>query len=324
MQTLGPHLAYAGAMILLAATLLLLARGLFAKLASYDVDGQLVVADNPAVGVSLFGFLAGVIIALAGILATDAHEVVQRTLGWDLFETTLFGVLAILLLRLGGVINDRLILHNCENTKEIVKDRNVGVGALLCGSYIATGLVLAGAFSGRLPLIAKGASKWKTLGVEIGVALAVFIAAQLVLVLYGQLYQRMSKHHPLVAIEKDYEVNGRRYGGNAAAGFAMAGNLVAVGVVLWGACRGDIYEWGRAALRFGAITGVGLLLLVLWRLLVIKLFFGKLDLNREIYVDRNANAALLEAAALIGFAVALALVLGNLADLAGLGAPITS
>ena len=323
MSLLGPDLAYAGAMLLLAATLLLFARGIFARLARYDVDGQLVVADNPAVGVSLFGFLGGVIIAVAGILATDEHDGLKRTLGWDVFETLAFGVLAILLLRLAGVINDRLILHNCENKKELVEDRNVGVGALLCGSYLASGLVLAGAFSGRLPLIAKGTSKWASLGVEAGVAVGAFLAAQLVLVLYGQLYQRISKHHPLVAIENDYEVNGVRYGGNTAAGIAMGGNLAAVGVILWGACRGDIYDWGHFALRFALITGVGLLLLVLWRALVIKVFFRKLDLNREIYVDRNSNAALLEAAALIGFAVALALVLGNLADIAGLGAPIT-
>ncbi len=321
MSLQGVDIVYSGAMIALAATLLLFARGIFARLASYNVDSQLVVADNPAVGTSLFGFMAGVIIALAGIFATDQHEAVSRTLGWDVFETTFFGVVAILLLRLAGVINDRLILHNCENTKEIVKDRNVGVGALLCGSYVASGLVLAGAFSGRLPVLAKGLPKWTTLGIELGVAVAVFLVAQIVLVLYGQLYQRMSKHNPLVAIEKDYEVDGIRYGGNTAAGIAMGGNLAAVGVLLWGACRGDIYNWGHYALRFGLITGVGLVLLILWRLMVIKIFFGKLEINREIYVDRNPNVALLETAALIGFAIAVALVLGTQADLAGLGGP---
>jgi hypothetical protein len=36
---------------------------------------------------------------------------------------------------------------------------------------------------------------------------------------------------------------------------------------------------------------------------------GKADLAREIYEDRNVNAALLETSALLGLAVALALVL---------------
>ena len=308
----GIEIAYTAAMLLLAAAMLLLARVAYAKLAAYDVDQQLAVADNPAVGASLFGFMTGVVIVLAGILSTETQEEGLDGLGWDVFETALYGIVAILLLRVSGIVNDRFILHNCENTKELVEDRNVGVGALLCGSYVASGLVLAGAFSGRLgpEVLPEDASKWVILAIELGTACAFFVIAQLALVIYGQIYQRLTKHDPLEAIEKDYVVDGVKHGGNAAAGMAMGGNLIAVGVVLWGASRGDISDWGDAYARFGIVIGVGLLLLPLWRILVEKVILGKLNVNHEIYVDRNPNAALLESIALVGFAVVIALMLG--------------
>lgn len=308
----GTDVAYTAAMVLLCGVLLLVARHVYSRVAKFDVDHQLTVADNPAVGVSLFGYLGGVVIALVGVVSTDRarSEDSFGALAWDLAETAIYGVIVIILIKLSGWVNDRFVLRGFENDKELVQDRNVGAAACLAGSYLASGLILAGALSGRVATDAAGElSRWELLGHELLIALVFFGLGQLVLILYAQIHQRFTKHDPLRAIAEDYTHRGQRHGGNAAAGLGLAGNLVAVGVVLWGGARGDFIGWGPNLARFGIIAGVGLLALPLWRLFVDAVLLGKADMSHEIYVDRNTNAALLEAVSVVGLAAMIALML---------------
>ncbi|MCA9665932.1 MAG: DUF350 domain-containing protein [Myxococcales bacterium] len=305
------ELIYIAAMILLVSMLLLLARVLYAKLSRFDVDHELSESDNPAVGTSLFGFMSAVVIVLAALIATDNHRASDTpvALAWDLGEVAIYGLVSIFLLRFSGWINDRLILHRFENKKELVEDRNVGAGAVLCGTYIATGLMLAGALSGRVSpaLLPEKAERWEVMAYELGISLAFFVLGQLVLILYAQVYQRLFKKNPLDAIAEDYEVDGRKHGGNAAAGIAMGGNMVAVGVVLWGGTRGDFIGWQQNLLAFAVVSGIGLGMLPLWRVFVDRVLMGKANLVDEIYRDRNTNAAFLESVTLVGVAVVVAL-----------------
>ena len=47
------------------------------------------------------------------------------------------------------MVNDKIILHNFKNVKELVDDKNVGAGAVQAGSYIASGLIIAGSIHGE-------------------------------------------------------------------------------------------------------------------------------------------------------------------------------
>lgn len=306
-------LVYGVALVLLVAGLLLAARVAYARLSRFDVDHQLTVADNPAIGTSMFGFLAGVVIALAGLLATESLAPADDpyALGWDLIETGIYGVASILLLKLSGWLNDVLILHGFENRKELVDDRNVGAGAVLCGTYVASGLVLAGAFMGRVDpdLLPEAASRWEIIARELGTAAAFFALGQLALAIYGQVYQRLSRYDVHAAIAGDYEKDGVRHGGNAAAGLAFGGNLAAMGLLLWSGARHDFVGWVENLTWFGVAAGVGAVALPLWRLFVDHVLLGRADMAREIYEDRNVNAALLETVSLLGLATVLAVVL---------------
>jgi uncharacterized membrane protein YjfL (UPF0719 family) len=145
------EILYSVGAILMVAGLMLIARVVYARFAGYDVDHQLTEADNPAVGTAMFGYLAGVVIVLVALLATEGAATDDPiAIAWDLGELLLYGLIAIVLLKLSGYINDRFVLHRFENKKELVDDRNVGAGAVLCGSYLASALILAGAFHGRV------------------------------------------------------------------------------------------------------------------------------------------------------------------------------
>lgn len=306
------QVVYTAAAVLIAAGLLLLARVVWSRMVRFDAEHELTTADNPAVGTALLGFLGGVIIVLAGLLSTDAAALDEPyTVAWDLGELAIYGVLAIALLKLSGWINDRLILHRFENKKELVDDRNIGAGAVLCGSYLASGLVLAGALSGRVSpeLFPEGAGRGDILLHELGVGLAFFAVGQVALVLYGYVYQLLQPQNVHDAIEKDYEQDGVRHGGNAAAGIAFGGNLLALGLVLWGGARHDFEGWSQNLLWLGIAAGIGLVVLPLWRFFVDHVMMGKADLAKEIFEDRNVNAAFLETASVVGLATVLALMI---------------
>ncbi|MCA9539577.1 MAG: DUF350 domain-containing protein [Myxococcales bacterium] len=309
MSTLA--IVYSLGTLLVSAGLLLLGRVAFARFAGFDVNHELTEADNPAVGTALFGFIGGQIVVLAALLATDGAAMDDPTgIAWDLGELAGYGLLAIVLLKLSGFINDRLILHRFENRKELVDDRNVGAGAVLCGSYLASGLVLAGALSGRVDpsVLPETATRGEIVLHEVSVALAFYALGQIALVLYGLIYQAIQPRNVHEAIERDYEQDGVRHGGNAAAGFAFGGNLAALGLVLYGATEGDFTGWSDNLLNFAIITGAGLLLLPAWRYFVDHVMLGKADLTKEIYDDRNVNAALLETASMVGLATVIILV----------------
>ncbi|MCA9547902.1 MAG: DUF350 domain-containing protein [Myxococcales bacterium] len=305
-------LIYTVSAVLLSAGLLLLGRVVWSLTAGYDAEHQLTEADNPAVGTSLFGFLGGLVIVLVALLATEGSPVDDPIgLAWDLGEMVIYGVLAIGLMRLSGVVNDKAILYKFSNKKEIVDDRNVGTGAVLGGSYLASGLIIAGALGGRVDpeLIAEQATRLDIIAHEIGIALAFYAVGQVALVIFGVLYQLMQPRDVHEAIAADYVKDGVKHGGNAAAGMAFGGNLLALGLVMWGGARHDFSSWGDSFVTLGIATGVGLALLPLWRIVVDKVMLARADLGKEIYEDRNVNAALLEVSTVLGLAAVLALLL---------------
>lgn len=302
-------LIYTVASGLLVAGLLFLGRTLWSKLATYSAEHELTQADNPAVGTALFGYLGGLTIVLITLLGSDgAHMDDPTGMVWDLAELFIYGMLAILLIKLSGFINDRAILKGFENEKELVKDRNVSVGAVLCGSYLASGLILAGAFSGRIDpeFLPEDVSHMGLIGREVLISLACYAFCQVALTFYGVVYQAIQKVPIHEAISQDYEKDGVKHGGNLAAGIAFGGNLAALGLVMWGGARGDFLGWTDLAVRLGVATAIGVLLLPIWRLFVDQVMLGKADLNHEIYTDRNVNAALLEAVSMIGLGAVIA------------------
>lgn len=306
------EIVYSASALLLSAGLLLIARVAYARMARFEVDHQLTEADNPAVGVAVFGYLAGVVIVLAALLASEGASLDDPTgMAWDLGSLVVWGLIAIVLLKLSGWLNDKLLLRGFENKKELVDDHNFGVGATLCGSYIASGLVLAGALSGTIApdVLPADATRVDVFLHELATALAFYALGQLALIAFGRIYRAIQPRDVLRAIEEDYVVGERHYGGNAAAGIAFGGNLTALGLVLFAAARADFTGWADNLTTFAILTAIGLVLLPLWRYVVDHVMLGKADLTKEIYEDRNTNAALLETISVIGMAMVLVFVI---------------
>ena len=255
--------------VYLAVVLVLLAVGKWAYDAlhrRFALRVELLEKDNLALAVTVAGYYLGLVIVLGGVVSGPASV----SLLDDVIGLVIYGGLAIVLLNLSAWVNDRLVFSRFDNEREIVEDRNVGVGILEGGNYVAVGLITAGAMSGEGGM-ASGLVFWVT-------GLAALVAA-------GVLYDRITS----------YDLHDQIEGGNVAVAVAFAGILVGFGNVIRLAGEGDFVSWNESMSEFGYYLLVGLVLLPLVRLFADKVLLPGARLADELVKERpNLGAGVIE------------------------------
>ena len=231
---------------------------------SYSVDKELTQSDNKALAVSYVGYLVGQAIIVLGVMAGPATNFVN-----DLINVAIWSLVGIIFLNIARLINDRFILGKFSNVKEIINDRNVGVGAVEAGGYIGTALLLQAIVSGEQPDIVA----------SIVGALIFFVIGQLSFVGFGKVYQKVTGYDIHAEMERD----------NIAAGVSFGMTLVAVGVILSNTVRHTV---SLPAFFAWFLTGAALILVS--RFLVDKLLLPHHKLDDEIAQDQNWGVALVE------------------------------
>lgn len=282
---LGVSLCY----VVLGAVILMIAKFVNDLLTPYALDEELTVRDNPAIGLSLTGYYAGVMIIFLGAsTGTEGDFPNLNRLLPELGVVAAWALGGIVLLNLGRKLLDRLVLRHFSIYKELVRDRNVGTGAVLCGAYIATALILAGAIYGEIPPESAFAGAW-TGPIT---ALCYFVAGQVTLVLFSFFYQWITRYDIHAEIEKD----------NPAAGVAFGGNMVALGILLLKASAHHFESFSDSLTEYASLAAVGFVALFLLRELVDHALLPRTRIAHEIAVDRNLGAAWIEAVVAIGMA----------------------
>ena len=275
--------------VALALLVLLLAKVVLGLMTPFDADDELTAKDNPAFGVSLIGYYLGVTIVFLGAIYHDpsleaGDEAFELShFATDLGIDALWALSAVLLLNAARFTLDHVILRQFSVHDEIVRDRNVGIGAVEFGTYISAALIVAGAVSGEGAGSA-GATIFNTAGC-LGLALAT-------LIVFAFVYQRLAGYDLLAELEAD----------NPAAGIAYGGSLIAVGLVLMRGIGGTFESWPLQLERFAFYGLMGLLLIVVARRVIDGAFLPNRTLKQEIAEDRNVNAGLLEGGLLVALA----------------------
>ena len=245
---------------------------------SYRIQDELVERDNTALALALVGYFLGLVLAIGGVISGPSHGLEE-----DLTDILIFGPLSIVLLNLSRLINDRLILHGFSIRDEIVRDKNAGTGAVLCGTYVATGLVLFGAVSG-VSLVG-----WVG---TVASVVVFWLLGQAVLVLAGLVYDWITPYDLHAEIERD----------NTAAGVGFAGALVGIGNVVGHAVAGDFISWSLSLQGFGIEVLAGLAILPIVRIGTDKVLLPGLRLSAEISNREKPHlgAGLIEAFSYVG------------------------
>ncbi|MBL4845596.1 MAG: DUF350 domain-containing protein [Planctomycetes bacterium] len=279
--------------VVLALFVLLIAKVTLGFLTPFDTDDELTAKDNPAFGISLIGYYLGVLIVFLGAIHQDGsllegEEVVLDHFLVDLGFDVLWALGAVLVLNAARIVLDKVVLRGFSVKDEIVRDRNVGMGAVQFGTYVSAALVVAGAISG---------DAGETVGATLSTTVVFLLLGLACLIGFAFLYQRLAGYDLLAELEAD----------NPAAGIAYGGNLIALGIVLMRGSAGTFVSWADHLERFAFYAAMGLFLVVVARRVIDGAFLTGRTLKEEIAEDRNVNAGYLEGGLLIGLAAVVAL-----------------
>ena len=242
---------------------------------------ELIEKDNLAVALAVAGYYLGLVIVLGGVVSGPA----SFNMFDDVIGLVIFGVLGIVLLNLSAWINDKVVFSKFDNEKEIVEDRNAGMGAVEGGNYVAVGLITAGAMSGEGGLLP---------------GLVFWVLGLVALIVAGLLYDKITSYDLHEQIEKD----------NVAVGVAFAGVLVGFGNIIRLAGDGDFVSWNESLTEFGYYAVVGLILLPLIRIFTDKVLLPGASLSDELVQDRpNLGAGFIEAVSYLAASMLIGLTL---------------
>lgn len=249
------------------------------RLMPYKIDRELVHADNHALGVTLAGYYAGVVIIYLGAVIGDSARELDTVgaalteAGCDLF----YAVLGILALNCCRKVVDKAILYKFSMVKEIITDRNVGAGAVEAGAMVATALIIAGAINGTGSFLS---------------ALVFFILGQILLILFSRFHAMLTPYDDHDEIEKD----------NVAAGAYLGFSLVALGVIVLKSTAGDFVGWSYNLSWFAGYAVLGFLSLAVLQRIIAMVFLPGASLEEEISRDRNQNVAWIGGTLSVGIA----------------------
>ncbi len=253
----------------------------------YRIQEQLNQKDNVALALSISGYYLGVIIVLLGAIYQPFMTVADGGLGFtaDYWQEAAlafgYSIAGIIVLNLARILVDRLVLHGFSTEDEIIEDQNAGTGAVEFAVYVAVGLVIAGSISGE--------------GGGPETAAAFLVLGLVALILYTLFYEWTTSFDIHEQIESD----------NVAVGVALAGNLIAIGIVVFKAVFGEFVGWAEGIAGFITYAILGFVLLYAIRFIIDKALFPRVRLADELAVDRNLGAALIESSALISVSLIL-------------------
>ncbi|TAE83369.1 MAG: DUF350 domain-containing protein [Alphaproteobacteria bacterium] len=270
----------AAAFIVMYVVLFLVAKFLKDFLIPYKINHELTKEDNLAVALAMCGYYLASAAIFVGALLGPTQGFFE-----DMIAVGGYSLLGLVLLNCSRWFNDKAILRTFCDTEQLMKEKNVGVGAVHCGAYLATGLIAAGAVSGQ--------------GGGIVSCIVFFILGQLSLVLFSLIYEKFSS----------YNVHAELLQKNTASGIAFGGNLIALSIVIMNAASGNFTSWKQDITLFLIYNLIAFVFLPVIRLVMDRLVVLGDSLGREIRDDKNIGAGFLEATVAIIFAVILTILL---------------
>jgi len=240
----------------------------------FDENKSMLLESNVAVGLRKSGACLGLFLALAGVLSGRSPNILADL--WNFSKAT---IMIVVFLFITFEINKRIILRKVNND-EAVANGNVAVGAVEFSTFVGTGIIMNGAFSGE------GGGLWA--------AGVFFILGQVALVIAFYLDAAISRRN----IQEEIELKG-----NLAEGVDMAGVLIAISIILRASIIGPFTGWIPGLEGFGIYLALGLLALFVFKALAAKIFVPRVSYAEE--MDRRRNEAVAIFAACIQISVAV-------------------
>ena len=259
--------------IAISCVMLFIARVLFDKFSPFKVEEQ-VKEKNATALLAFAGYMLGIVCVFAGAFVGPDAGLFRQDLLWYV----VYSFVGIILMTLSGVIVDKLLLNKFDCKKEILEDKNIGTAAVYFAIYLATGLIASACVTG-----------------EYGGILSSFVyyaLGILFMFLFIKLYDVLTPYSIHEELEKD----------NYAVGIALAGNIIAMGLILMKATIGDAMTIKENVILYAVDLAAIFLLLPIVRLILCNFIIRHVNINTEIK-ENNVAAGVLEFASIVCFAI---------------------
>ncbi|PCH61857.1 MAG: hypothetical protein COC19_03965 [SAR86 cluster bacterium] len=271
-------------MALAIAALLALRFGM-ALLIGVHVKDELDKKDNAAFGLVIAGGTLSLLIIMAGAMSGDS----QTSLLTEALSVLAYGVLGLVLLKVGILIQDNIVLKDLS-IKDELKQANLGLGIVVAANLISVGIII------RAAITWVEEDSWSVLLP----LLIVFVISQAALALVSIIRAKVySSRHEGASWQQALA------SGNTALAIRYAGQLLGTALSL-SAIAGLVtysssYFLETAVLWAGYSIAALVFIWVAYRLIVPILLMG-IDIVEEVDEQNNTGVAAIEAAIFIGTA----------------------
>ncbi len=247
------------------------------KRAPFDEEKAMLLESNLAVGLRKSGICLGLFLALAGVLSGKSPKIMADL--WNFLQAT---IMIVVLLFVTFEIDKRIILRKVNNDEAVAKG-NVAVGAVEFSTFVGTGIIMNGAFTGE--------------GGGLLAAGVFFALGQIALVIVFYLEAVISRRN----IQEEIEIKG-----NIAEGVDVAGILIAISIILRASIIGPFTGWIPGLQGFGIYLALGVIALFVFKAVAQKMFMPKVSYADEMDKQRNEAVAILAACIQISVAIFIA------------------
>jgi len=273
----------------IAMALLLALRFLTGLLASVNTTDELSQKDNFAFGLELAGAISALAIMLSGAIEGD----VARTLGYEALLMLSYGVLGVLLIKAGRVIQDQLVLRQIAIKAEIM-DGNLAVATMDFGHVVSIAIII------RAVMI------WVDSNTFVGltVVLAGFVISQIILMVTSRFrMMRYASRNP------GKELMHALADGHLPLAIRYAGHMIGVALAVTAASHFVSFEpdylWYSIG-SWGVLSIILTLLLSVLNILSRKVILVKVNVVEEVDEQKNLGVAAVEGSIFIALGILLA------------------
>lgn len=233
------------------------------KLEGYDPVNELLLRDNPALGLRYALFAIAVVFSLLAIFDRDRGDSGAA-------DFALHAILATVLIYISRFLNDWFILYHFSNNREVVQEKNIAVALIEGATYMASAYVIGGAFH-----------DWES---SLTTAILWFFIGQLLMVLLAFLYR-------MVARGTDQALDDH----NLAVGISLGAFLLACGMICGTIISGPSSGWRQDLLIVAAYLATWIIAMLAAHVVSDRLVFRSSRMRDEVTEQRNIAAALFKA-----------------------------
>lgn len=259
--------------LMISCIMLYLSKYMFDKFAIFKPEAQ-VKASNHTATLAFCGYMFGIVAILVGAFVGPT----VKSFKTDLVMYIAYALAGIVLMTLSGFITRKIMLNRFDNSKELLQDKNIGTAAVYFGFYVAHGLIIAACVNGEIG----------------GILSSVFYYFLSVCFMF--IFLRIYDFITPYSIHKELEED------NYAAGIALAGNIIAIGIILMKATLGDVEGWKNSLITYFVDLSAIILMLPTVRYILGNFIVKAININKEIQ-QNNVAAGLIEFTCIICFAL---------------------